>query len=73
MSARILALVDVVVGLVARQPSTKRLASAEFGTPLGSRFAAELAAYSDLELVSRDRDELLAEIRAGKRSKAGAR
>jgi hypothetical protein len=45
----------------------------EFGPTLGARYREALAHYSDLELIRRDRAELLAEIRAGQRSKADNR
>jgi hypothetical protein len=43
---------------------TTRSAAAEFGPPPGARYAAELAAYSDAELMLRERDDILAEIKA---------
>jgi len=72
MSARILAIVDMLVGLVAK-PNTVRTASEEFGVAPAARYARELDRYSDQELVRRDRAALLAEIRASRRSKVGTR
>jgi hypothetical protein len=44
-------------------PVTVRSMSAEFGPPPAVRYP-ELALYSDAELYRRDRDDILAEIRA---------
>lgn len=42
---------------------TSRSCTAEFGPTPGARYARELAAYTDAELLRYDRDELLAAIR----------
>lgn len=69
MTARLLDLVDAMLGRVI----TGRSAAADFGPPPGARYQRELGRYSDRELVRRDRAELLAEVRASRRTKAGTR
>jgi hypothetical protein len=74
MSARLLGLVDAILGLVVKP--TVRSATAEFGPTPGARYARELALYTDAELIAMDRDTVLAEaarIRESQRTKAGAR
>jgi hypothetical protein len=43
--------------------TTVRSAAEEFGSPPGAKYWQELRAYSDLELIRYDRDEVLAECR----------
>ena len=59
----ILKLCDLVLGAFGVKTKTV-WASTEFGLPPGALYRRELAAYSDAELMQRDRDEILAEVRA---------
>jgi hypothetical protein len=56
-------LIDRLLMLVGFRTIT-RSASAEFGPPPGARHTRQLAAYSDLDLVARERDDILRAIRA---------
>ncbi|WP_426510634.1 hypothetical protein ACPPVO_08230 [Dactylosporangium sp. McL0621] len=49
--------------LTGRPYFTGRSAAADFGPPPGARYARELAAYSDLELIRRGH-EIVAELSA---------
>jgi hypothetical protein len=62
MSAVILAAVDAIARVFGAK-TTGRTASVDFGPSPARQYAYYLASYSDLELVTRDRDELLAEVR----------
>jgi hypothetical protein len=66
----ILKLCDLILSACGVKTKTVS-ATAEFGETPGSRYRAELAHYSDHDLIYRNRDDLLAEIRAGRRQKAG--
>ena len=62
MSAHILALVDRIAAAFGHGV-TGRTASVDFGPTPASRYPL-LALYSDAELYRRDRDDVLAEVKA---------
>lgn len=64
MSAHILAGLDRIAALFGARTTTRSMA-AEFGPTFATRYP-ELARYSDLDLIRRDRAELIAEIEAGR-------
>jgi hypothetical protein len=62
VSAVILAAVDAIARVFGAK-TTGRTASVDFGPSPARQYADYLASYSDAELIQRDRDEILAEVR----------